>query len=179
MFIFFIFGDSNIYGILLIEKWGFYVCYFVGVCWFMVCYVMLGFDWILIEEGLFGCIMCFVDFVMGDYMNGEVGLKIVLESYGFLDVLIFMLGINDVKVQFGVMFEVIMGGMVCLLVIVNSEVIQICYGGFKMLVICFLLVLVQGLIVDMFYIVDIKFCVLFVLYYDLVVYWGVGFLDVG
>lgn len=173
------FGDSNTHGTPPIEKRGLYARYPVGVRWPTVCHAALGPDWTLIEEGLPGRTTCFADPVMGDHMNGEIGLKIALESHGPLDVLTLMLGTNDVKAQFGATPEAIMGGMARLLSIANSEVIQTRHGGFKTLVICPPPVLVQGPIADTFYTGDTKSRALPALYHDLAAHWGAGFLDAG
>ena len=94
----------------------------------------LGVD--LVEEGLPGRTTRYDDPIMGAYMNGQMGLKMALESHGLLDILVIMLGTNDVKARFTASPVEVQGGISSLLDIAQHRTWQDRHGGFKILLIC-------------------------------------------
>jgi lysophospholipase L1-like esterase len=96
----------------------------------------LGSDWTLVEEGLPGRTAQFADPLMGPHMDGRTGLRIALESHGPIDVLVVMLGTNDVKAMFGATPESVVAGLAALLNIALSPEMQARHGGFRILLVC-------------------------------------------
>ncbi len=126
------FGDSNTHGTPPIVDLDLYARYGVGQRW----PTLLGPRFEVIEEGLPGRTTLFDDPVMGAHMNGQIGLKIALESHGPLDALVLMLGTNDVKARFTATPEAVVGGIASLLDIAQHRVMQRRHSGFKILLIC-------------------------------------------
>ncbi|KQT52311.1 hydrolase [Aureimonas sp. Leaf460] len=60
----------------------------------------LGPDWYVIEEGLSGRTTVHDDPIEGAHKNGRTYLKPCLQSHATLDLVILMLGTNDLKVRF-------------------------------------------------------------------------------
>jgi lysophospholipase L1-like esterase len=58
----------------------------------------LGADWLVVEEGLNGRTTVRDDPVYGAHKNGLAGLPIALESHQPIDLVVLMLGTNDIKV---------------------------------------------------------------------------------
>lgn len=128
------FGDSNTHGTPPIVDLGRYDRFGPGVRWPSRVQAALGCD--MVEEGLPGRTSMFDDPIMGAHMNGQAGLKIALESHGPLDVLVLMLGTNDVKARFTATPEAVVGGIASLLDIAQHRVMQERHGGFRILLIC-------------------------------------------
>ena len=173
------FGDSNTHGTPPIQTRGVYDRYGAGVRWPTVTLATLGPEWDLIEEGLPGRTTAHADPVMGAHMEGQLGLRIALQSHGPIDVLTIMLGTNDLKAHFGLSPAGIAAGVAGLLAIANSDEYQTRHGGFDVLLICPPLVLEQGPIVDVFYGAAAKSAKLAPLYADLAAHWGAKYLDAG
>ena len=171
------FGDSNTHGTPPILQRGLYARYDVQTRWPQVALRELGDDWSLIEEGLPGRTAAYADPVMGAHMNGQIGLRIALESHGPIDKLAIMLGTNDLKAHYGLSPQGITAGIAGLLAIANSEEYQTRHSGFDVLIICPPLVLEQGPISDVFYGAAEKSAKLAPLYADLAQHWGATFLD--
>jgi lysophospholipase L1-like esterase len=95
------YGDSNTHGTPPIVTRGVYTRYDAATRWPTRAIKTLGPDWQLVEEGLPGRTTAFNDPVMGDHMNGTMGLRIALNSHGPLTHMVLMLGTNDVKTRFG------------------------------------------------------------------------------
>ena len=82
----------------------------------------LGPAWRVIEEGLPGRTTVFPDPISGVHMNGLAVLPVALSSHRPIDLVIFMLGTNDLKHCFGVSAQEIALGMRNLIQAVqNSE----------------------------------------------------------
>lgn len=62
----------------------------------------LGSQWHVIEEGLPGRTTVHADPVEGEYKNGLAVLPAILESHGPIDIVVLMLGTNDLKPRFQV-----------------------------------------------------------------------------
>lgn len=130
------FGDSNTHGTPPIVVRGEYRRFGSDVRWPQVCLRSLGPGWELAEEGLPGRTAAFDDPVMGDHMNGRVGLKIALQSHGPIDVLTIMLGTNDVKARFAGPAMSVLAGIAGLVDLSLSLEMQQRHGGFRVLLIC-------------------------------------------
>lgn len=94
------FGDSNTHGTPPILTPGEHRRFGPEVRWPRVMAQALGAGWALVEEGLPGRTTQHDDPVMGAHINGQPGLKIALASHGPVDVLVLMLGTNDLKDRF-------------------------------------------------------------------------------
>lgn len=173
------FGDSNTHGTPPLFDRSEYRRHGPDIRWPMVMQSALGPDWALVEEGLPGRTTNTADPIMGAHMNGQIGLRIALESHGPIDVLTIMLGTNDVKTHFGSTAEAIAGGASGLLGIALSPEMQERHGGFRILLICPPPVTVSGLLAGEFYGGDVKSRALPPLYSALAAHRGVGFLDAG
>ena len=125
------FGDSNTHGTPPITEMGRYERFGRGQRWPSL---LTGHE--VIEEGLPGRTAMYDDPVMGAHMNGQAGLKIALESHGPIDVLVLMLGTNDVKARFTSTPEQVVGGIASLLDIAQHRLMQERHGGFQTLLIC-------------------------------------------
>jgi len=171
------YGDSNTHGTPPIVDPEVYGRFDAAVRWPTRAAAALG--WELVEEGLPGRTAQFDDPVMGAHMNGKTGLQIALHSHGPMDVLVIMLGTNDVKARFGASPELITGGIAGLLDIAQDAVVQRRHGGFRVLLICPPPVLEQGPIAGQFYGGRVRSLALPPLYRDLARARGCGFLDAG
>lgn len=125
------FGDSNTHGTPPIVDVSRYDRFARGLRW----PTLLGAHEV-IEAGLPGRTAMYDDPVMGPEMNGQIGLKMALKSHGPIDVLVLMLGTNDVKARFTSTPEAVAGGIASLLDIAQSLELQTRHGGFKILLIC-------------------------------------------
>lgn len=171
------FGDSNTHGTPPITDPDVYGRFDAGVRWPVRAARALG--WELVEEGLPGRTAQFADPVMGAHMDGRKGLQIALHSHGPVDVLVIMLGTNDVKARFGASPELITGGIASLLDIAQDRVVQRRHGGFKVLLVCPPPVLEQGPIAGQFHGGRVRSLALPALYRALAAARGYGFLDAG
>ena len=130
------FGDSNTHGTPPIVDLGRYARFDAATRWPRRMIAQMGSGWELVEEGLPGRTAQFDDPVMGAHMNGVAGLKMALESHGPLDVLVLMLGTNDVKARFSASAEVVASGIAGLLDVATHRLMQERHGGFKVLLVC-------------------------------------------
>ncbi|SFR56471.1 Lysophospholipase L1 [Yoonia tamlensis] len=173
------FGDSNTHGTPPIEKRGTYARYGVGVRWPTVTYAALGAGWDMVEEGLPGRTTAHADPLMGPHMDGQLGLRIALQSHGPIDLLTIMLGTNDLKAHFGLTPEGITAGVAGLLAIAHCDEYQTRHGGFEVMLICPPLALEQGPLSDVYYGAAAKSAALAPLYAGLARHWRAKFLDAG
>lgn len=171
------FGDSNTYGTPPIVELGKSARFDAKTRWPRLMAGKTGVD--LIEEGLPGRTTMWDDPVMGAHMNGQTGLKIALESHGPIDLLVLMLGTNDVKARFTALPEQVQGGMSCLLDIAQHPLMQERHGGFAVLLIAPPPVLEQGPIRYEFFGSAARAQPLARLYGDLARARDVHFLDAG
>jgi len=139
----------------------------------------LGRDWHLAEEGLPGRTTVFSDPLMGDHMQGALGLKIALQSHGPLDYMTLMLGTNDVKARFGAAPEQITAGIASLVDLALGPEMAARHPGLKILLICPPPVQEVGPLTGEFIGGTAKSCALPTLYAAYAKARGLGFLDAG
>lgn len=173
------FGDSNTHGTPPIMQRGEYHRFDAAIRWPQVCLRALGAGWELAEEGLPGRTAAFEDPVMGDHMNGRLGLRIALQSHGPVDVLTIMLGTNDVKARFASTPEMVLAGVAGLVDVAQSLEMQQRHGGFQVLLICPPPVEEVGPLQGEFYGAAARSRALAPLYRDFAQARGIGFLDAG
>ena len=166
------FGDSNTHGTPPITELGRYARFGRGQ---RGPSLLTGHE--VIEEGLPGRTAMYDDPVMGAHMNGQTGLKIALESHGPIDVLVLMLGTNDVKARFTSTPEQVVGGIASLLDIAQHRLMQERHGGFQTLLICPPPVVEVGPIRHEFWGGAARSAALPPLYQALAKARGIGFLD--
>lgn len=131
-----IFGDSNTYGAMPLEKMGVFGRFDANTRWPAVVAQALAPEWDVVAEGLPGRTTQFDDPVMGAHMNGRIGLKIALESHGPIDRLAIMLGTNDAKKRFFASPDLITAGVAGLVDMAMRDEYQMRHNGFDVLVIC-------------------------------------------
>lgn len=173
------FGDSNTYGTPPAHARGEYRRFGPESRWPTVMQAALGPKWTLVEDGLPGRTTNRADPVMGGHMDGQLGLRIALESNGPIDLLIIMLGTNDLQTQHAATVDQIVGGLAGLLAIARSEPYQLRHGGFDILLVAPPTVLEQGTFRDTLLGAheksrDLPFAIA-----QLADHWGVAFLDAG
>ena len=173
------YGDSNTHGTPPIRKRGVVERYDAKTRWPKIMQSDLGHDWELIEEGLPGRTTSHTDPVMGPHMNGQIGLRIALQSHGPIDQLVIMMGTNDLKAHFGLTAAGVTAGVAGLLAIAKSDEYQTRHGGFDVLLVCPPSVIETGSMSDVFYGAAAKSVELPALYGALAAHWNVGFLDAG
>lgn len=173
------FGDSNTYGMPPAIARGENRRFGPEIRWPTVMQTTLGPDWAVIEEGLPGRTTCLPDPVMGAHMDGQTGLRIALESHGPIDLLVIMLGTNDLQIHHRSSIEQIVGGLACLLAIARSEPYQLRHGGFEILLICPPPILEQGVYRDTLMGAHAKSAALPPHVKALAAHWGIPFLDAG
>jgi len=69
--------------------------------WPQVMAAALGAEWDVIAEGHPGRTAVFADPIEGSHKNGQLSLPVLLESHRPLDLVMVMLGTNDLKARFG------------------------------------------------------------------------------
>jgi lysophospholipase L1-like esterase len=92
------FGDSNTWGYSPVDGQRMAA----EARWPGVLRAELGAGYWVIEEGLSGRTTVWNDPIEGEYKNGKSYLPALLESHAPLDVLVIMLGTNDLKARFSV-----------------------------------------------------------------------------
>jgi len=114
------YGDSNTWGCKPITQFGVYERYDPDVRWPGVLQSILGTDYKVIEEGLNGRTTVFDDPIMGPHRNGRTFLAPCLETHMPLDLVIIMLGTNDLKPRFaGTAFDIACGAGALLAMVKN------------------------------------------------------------
>lgn len=96
------FGDSNTHGTVAMRAAGDRRRHGPGQRWPDVMAAELGAGWTVIAEGHPGRTAVFDDPVEGTHKNGLRALPVLLESHRPLDLVIVMLGTNDLKARFSV-----------------------------------------------------------------------------
>ncbi|MCC8944011.1 lysophospholipase L1-like esterase [Bradyrhizobium sp. USDA 4518] len=107
------FGDSNTHG--QIPGRGPLERYDRATRWPGVLQAELGSRWYVIEEGLSGRTTVHDDPIEGTHKNGRTYLRPCIQSHTILDLVIIMLGTNDLKVRFNKPPSEVAMGMGCLI----------------------------------------------------------------
>ncbi|MBZ0284818.1 MAG: SGNH/GDSL hydrolase family protein [Anaerolineae bacterium] len=94
------YGDSNTWGCPPMTDFNGVPRYGTDIRWGSVLRTALGRDYWVIEEGLNGRTTVWDDPVEGEYRNGKTYLYPCLRSHAPLDLVIVMLGTNDLKTRF-------------------------------------------------------------------------------
>lgn len=95
------YGDSNTYGSSPMKPDGSWFRYGPDIRWPRRLASLLGPDWHVIEEGLPGRTTCHDNPFDGPHKNGLRHLPVALESHAPIDLIIVMLGTNDLKAHLG------------------------------------------------------------------------------
>jgi lysophospholipase L1-like esterase len=95
------YGDSNSWGCVPMAGWGVPDRFGPDVRWPGVMRTLLGPGHVVAEEGLNGRTTCLDDPIEGLHKNGEAHLPVALETHQPLDLVVIMLGTNDLKARFG------------------------------------------------------------------------------
>lgn len=96
------YGDSNTHGSKPMRELGGGARYDHTIRWPAQLQFLLGSGYQIIDEGLPGRTTVHNDPVEGDFMNGLAVLPAILRSHQPLDLVLIMLGTNDLKNRFGV-----------------------------------------------------------------------------
>ncbi len=96
------FGDSNTHGTRAMRKAGDIRRFERATRWPGVMSAALGRDWDVIEEGLPGRTTVHDDPIEGLWKNGLRSLPALLDSHRPIDLVIVMLGTNDLKMRYSV-----------------------------------------------------------------------------
>lgn len=94
------YGDSNTHGSLPQSTANVRVRLGPRERWPGIVRQRLGDGWYVAEEGLGGRTTCLDDDIEGPHKNGMRGLPIALETHRPVDLVVLMLGTNDLKVRF-------------------------------------------------------------------------------
>ena len=94
------YGDSNTHGTLPLDETGSLHRLGPDERWPGVVRQRLGADWFVVEEGLNGRTTVLDDPIDGVHKNGLAGLPMALESHQPIDLVVLMLGTNDLKARF-------------------------------------------------------------------------------
>jgi lysophospholipase L1-like esterase len=122
------YGDSNTWGAKPVLKLGSPDRYQYEVRWTTVLQNQLGNDYHIIAEGLNGRTSTFDDPIEGAHKNGKRYLFPCLETHAPLDLVIIMLGTNDLKSRFGLTAWDIAFGAASLINVINN-LSKPLYGG--------------------------------------------------
>ena len=171
------FGDSNTYGTPPAHQKGEFRRFGPDIRWPMVMAQALGKSWDVIEDGLPGRTTCRPDPVMGPHMDGQLGLRIALESNGPIDLLMIMLGTNDMQTHHCATVDHVVGGLAALLLIAKTEPYQLRHDGFDIMLIAPPVILEEGTYKDSQLGARAKSQALPNAIAALAAHWGVGFFD--
>ncbi|WP_099827359.1 SGNH/GDSL hydrolase family protein [Oceaniglobus indicus] len=95
-----VYGDSNSHGTPPMAERGVWQRMTAAKRWPMVMQRALGAEWDVIVEALPGRTTVHPDPVEGQHKNGLPPLRAILESHAPLDLVVLMLGTNDLKMRF-------------------------------------------------------------------------------
>ena len=129
------YGDSNTFGQAPMQSLDDVRRFGPDERWPCVMAKTLGAGWTLVEEGLSGRTTVHDDPIEGVYKNGKTYLQPCIESHWPLDVVVIMLGTNDLKAKFGLTPNDIAMGAGVLLYTVRS-IVPPWTKAPKMLLIC-------------------------------------------
>jgi lysophospholipase L1-like esterase len=116
------YGDSNTHGTAPLAHWGDIRRFGFNERWTGVMRHELGAGYHIIEEGLPGRTTVRDDPVEGAYKNGRTHLPVVLDSHLPIDLVVLMLGTNDLKKRFSTnAAEIAFGAQVLVQMILSSQ----------------------------------------------------------
>lgn len=116
------FGDSNTYGSIPLGETGRWTRYDAQTRWPRRMAGLLGPDWDVVEEGLPGRTTCHDNPFDGPHKNGLRLLPAILESHAPIDIVVMMLGTNDLKAHFALTaFDIAKGVHTLARHILNSD----------------------------------------------------------
>lgn len=144
------FGDSNTHGTRAMRHVGDRRRFGKSVRWTGVMAANLPSDFNIIEEGLPGRTTVFDDPIEGAHKNGMRTLRAVLESHREVDLVIIMLGTNDLKHRFSVTASDIATGAEKLIIEVRNALVGRDGSASQMLLVSPVPVEEVGILADMF-----------------------------
>ena len=174
-----VYGDSNSYGtkpmptLLAGERFG------PEVRWPGVMAAALGEGWRLVEEGLPGRTTVHPDPISGVHKNGLAVLPAVLESHAPIDLVILMLGTNDLKARFGLPPVEIAVGVEKLVRHIRQDFTGPGGAAPALLLVCPPLTIEAGCLAEIFAGAEAKARRLPGFYREVAARWGAAFIDAG
>ena len=174
-----VYGDSNSYGtkpmpsLLTAERFA------PGERWPGVMAAALGEGWRLVEEGLPGRTTVHPDPISGVHKNGLAVLPAVLESHAPIDLVILMLGTNDLKARFGLPPVEIAVGVEKLVRHIRQDFTGPGGKAPALLLICPPAAIEAGCLAEVFAGAEPKSRRLAGFYAEVAARWGAAFLDAG
>jgi lysophospholipase L1-like esterase len=115
------YGDSNTWGAAPIPNWEEVRRYGPDERWGSVLRADLGDGYWVVEEGLGGRTTVWPDPIEGEHKSGKTYLVPCLESHAPLDLVVVMLGTNDLKHKFGLSASDIAAGAATLIDIIQRS----------------------------------------------------------
>ena len=174
-----VYGDSNSYGtkpmpaLLAAERFG------SEARWPGVTAAALGPEWHLVEEGLPGRTTVHPDPISGVHKNGLAVLPAVLESHAPIDLVVLMLGTNDLKARFGLPPVEIAVGVEKLVRHIRQDFTGPGGTAPALLLVCPPLAIEAGCLAEIFAGAEAKARRLPGFYREVAARWGAAFLDAG
>jgi lysophospholipase L1-like esterase len=174
-----VYGDSNSYGtkpmpaLLAAERFG------PEARWPGVMAAALGPEWHLVEEGLPGRTTVHPDPISGVHKNGLAVLPAVLESHAPIDLVVLMLGTNDLKARFGLPPVEIAVGVEKLVRHIRQDFTGPGGKAPALLLVCPPPAIEAGCLAEIFAGAEAKARRLPGFYRDVAARWGAAFLDAG
>lgn len=144
------FGDSNTHGSVPMEALGLSRRYPVETRWPTIMAERLGKEWTVIDEGHPGRTTVHDDPIEGKHRNGSRVLLASLESHRPLDLVILMLGTNDLKTRFSVSAQEIALSVERLVNVVRTSACGPQNGAPAVLVVTPAPILERGVLADFF-----------------------------
>jgi lysophospholipase L1-like esterase len=174
-----VYGDSNSYGtkpmpdLLSAGRFG------PEERWPGVMAAALGPGWRLVEEGLPGRTTVHPDPISGVHKNGLAVLPAVLESHSPIDLVILMLGTNDLKARFGLPPVEIAVGVEKLVRHIRQDFTGPGGTAPALLLVCPPVAIEAGCLAEVFAGAEPKARRLAGFYREVAARWGAAFLDAG
>ncbi len=144
------YGDSNTWGAVPLRDLAVVERYPAAKRWTGVAEARLGGRYRLIAEGLNGRTTCLDDPVEGKHRNGETYLLPCLLSHMPVDLVVIMLGTNDLKARFSLPASDIVAGMGRLIRLVGQSGAGPKWGAPEVLLVCPAPLATLSLLTEMF-----------------------------
>lgn len=174
-----VYGDSNSYGTEPMPTLLANARFAPEVRWPGVMSAQLGPGWRLVEEGLPGRTTVHPDPISGTHKNGLSVLPAVLESHAPIDLVILMLGTNDLKARFQVPPVEIAAGVERLVRHIRQDFTGSGGAAPALLLVCPPAVREVGCLAEIFAGAEPKSHRLAGYYAEIAARWGAAFLDAG